>query len=65
MISTSNWKNEWWQMIFFYNMFTDKWRIITVFVLVVGNLVPACFSFNFPGIQKKAGSAYNLLFQVG
>ncbi|XP_050056934.1 uncharacterized protein LOC126550070 isoform X2 [Aphis gossypii] len=42
---------------------TNKWRIITVFVLVVGNLVPACFSFNFPGIQKKAGSAYNLLFQ--
>ncbi|KAE9523821.1 hypothetical protein AGLY_015709, partial [Aphis glycines] len=42
---------------------TNKWRIVTVFVLVVGNLVPACFSFNFPGIQKKAGSAYNLLFQ--
>ncbi|XP_060875388.1 uncharacterized protein LOC132948762 [Metopolophium dirhodum] len=44
---------------------TNTWRVVIVFVLFVGNIVPACFSYNFPGVQKKAGSAYNLLFQVG
>lgn len=49
----------------FTDLLSNAWRFVIVLLFVVGNLMPAFFSYKYQSIQKKRDSANNQLFQVG